>query len=438
MSGESVSERMRDDWNRRAREDAKYYVAFGRRGQDDAEFHDTARQVVRGLLEETNRLAERNPRAWRALEIGCGPGRILRHLAPQFGELHGVDVSDEMIALAEQNLREFPHVHVHASDGTNLNLFGDNSFDFVYSYAVFQHIPSREVIFRYLTEARRVLKPGGILRCQMNSLPVTTLNVDTWAGVSIRGDEAAAFAWNQDLQLLAQDGAGTQYMWLTMRKRPVGWRGTLDALADSAKPAFVRRLTNWKSSEPLAPNRGGYAGLSLWMEDLHEEVDLNGLRVLVGGRPATVTYVGPTRLGGLRQVSAILPEGLDTGLQTVRMYWLNRAVSSEVLFRVIPQGPRVPRIVTVTDGLNYLSGPRILSGTIKVVLEEAGPATDFSATIDGVPVERLESLCTDPLADRYEVNFRLPSGISPGPKRILVRLGQRELSPVDIDVVTTG
>ena len=51
-----LSERMRADWNQRAHEDAHYYVAFGRRDQDDAEFFATAADVVRDLDGEMRRL----------------------------------------------------------------------------------------------------------------------------------------------------------------------------------------------------------------------------------------------------------------------------------------------------------------------------------------------------------------------------------------------
>ena len=40
---------MRADWNERAGEDAYYYVAFGRREQDDEEFFATATDVLRLL-----------------------------------------------------------------------------------------------------------------------------------------------------------------------------------------------------------------------------------------------------------------------------------------------------------------------------------------------------------------------------------------------------
>src|SRR5947208_3020563 len=160
MPGTNVSQRMRDEWNERARDDAYYYVAFGGKGQQDDEFFATASDVVRGLELELKRLPAVAPDARRGLEIGCGPGRLMRPMSRHFGEIHGVDVSDEMIRLARANLSEIPHVQAHHTSGSDLSLFPDNYFDFVYSYAVFQHIPSREVVVNYIAEAARVLKRG--------------------------------------------------------------------------------------------------------------------------------------------------------------------------------------------------------------------------------------------------------------------------------------
>ena len=47
MEDPKVLERMRADWNERAGEDAYYYVAFGRREQDDEEFFSTASDIVK-------------------------------------------------------------------------------------------------------------------------------------------------------------------------------------------------------------------------------------------------------------------------------------------------------------------------------------------------------------------------------------------------------
>ena len=81
--------------------------------------------------------------------------------------------------------------------------FADESFDLVYSYAVFQHIPSRDVVMQYLREAKRVLKTGGLLRCQINGLDKTAKIYDTWSGVRIGADEVRDYALENDMQLLA-------------------------------------------------------------------------------------------------------------------------------------------------------------------------------------------------------------------------------------------
>src|SRR4051812_24905417 len=99
-----ILESMRRDWNSRAREDANYYVAFGRRGQNDAEFLATGADVMRHMQSELQRLPPQSREA--ALEIGCGPGRLMRPASALFQEIHGVDVSDEMVRLASQMLAD--------------------------------------------------------------------------------------------------------------------------------------------------------------------------------------------------------------------------------------------------------------------------------------------------------------------------------------------
>src|SRR6266566_3423194 len=147
MANVDVNERMRADWNKRAREDAHYYVAFGRRDQDDDEFLSTAADVVRDLEGELKRLPREIPaHSRRALEIGCGPGRLMHPMSRYFGEIHGIDVADEMIAQARRKLRDIPHARAHHASGSDLVMFPSEYFDFVYSYAVFQHIPSADVV----------------------------------------------------------------------------------------------------------------------------------------------------------------------------------------------------------------------------------------------------------------------------------------------------
>ena len=191
------SSRMREDWNARAREDAGYYVAFGRRDQDEAGFFATATEVINSLEAELRRVPMAQRGDWKALEIGCGPGRLMRPMSRHFVEIHGVDVSDEMIALAREKLRDIPNAHPHATDGASLAQFADDTFDFVYSYAVFQHVPSREVVFQYLREIRRVLKTGGLARLHFNGLSRPNdadESYNTWSGARFTAGELLEFA----------------------------------------------------------------------------------------------------------------------------------------------------------------------------------------------------------------------------------------------------
>ena len=105
MEDPKVLERMRADWNERAGEDAYYYVAFGRREQDDEEFFSTASDIVKGLVWDLKRVRGRDA----ALEIGCGPGRLMRPMSRNFGEVHGVGVGVGPVGQVQrQSIRVFP------------------------------------------------------------------------------------------------------------------------------------------------------------------------------------------------------------------------------------------------------------------------------------------------------------------------------------------
>ena len=410
MDDPRVLDRMRADWNVRASEDAYYYVAFGRREQNDDEFFATASDLVKGLVADFKRLPARDA----ALEIGCGPGRLLRPLSRYFKEIHGVDVSDEMIRLARARLHDTPNAHPHHGSGADLRLFPDAKFDFVYSYAVFQHIPSRDVVFSYLREAWRVLKPGGILRCQLNGLPSHAKQYDTWSGVRISPDEIRDFTREQGFQLLALEEIWTQYMWMTCRK-PV--------------PPRIRNISNALTGEGVAPAAGPMAALSLWVENLPAGADLNSLAVTADGRPCRGIYIGHPAADGVTQVNVTLPEGIRTGLVPVRLGpaagWL----------RVIPAGPAVPRITGITDGVNLLSANRVISRTVKVAMRDVQRPQDFRATLDGAPVDGVDSFCTDQTKQAYEFNFVLPERVAAGWHHVQIALGRREFAPIAIEVV---
>ncbi len=433
MPDPAVLEQMRADWNRRAREDARYYVACGRRGQPDEEFFASAGDVVRLLEEELKRLP-RNlpPHARRALEVGCGPGRLLRPMNRNFGELHGVDVSDEMIRLAEARFSGASGMHLHATSGADLAPLGTDYFDFVYSYAMFRRIPSRDVVLSYFDEIRRVLKPGGTARLHLNGLPPGGKTPDTWDGVRLSRDEVADYTLRHDFQLLALTGAGTPDMWTTWRKQPAGWRASLK---NPGAPSKIQRSANASTGEPVVPASGRFACESFWVEQLPADCDLNDLSVAFDGVPGTPCYIGPLEPSGLNQLHVLLPRGVRTGLVPVELLWLGAPLCPQVWLRVVPSGILTPRFRSVADGATLLAGPRIESGAVKLVLEDLADEEAVSAAVDGRPVEDLEWFSAEMPGGQCEVNFRLPADLPHGTHQVEVRQGARSFPPVAIEVV---
>ena len=428
---------MGEESNARARHGAGY-TAFGRRQQDDAEFFATATDVINDLEAELRRVKPEERGNWRALEIGCGSGRLMRAMSRHFVEIHGVDVSDEMIALARERLQDIPHAYPHVTEGASLSQFEGESFDFVYSYTVFQHIPSREVVLRYLREIQRILRVGGLARLQFDGLPQTQAGADTPAGARFASQDLLEFAHMHDFQALALEGVSTQYMWTTWRKQAPGWSASLEAkieAGESPSGVLIRRITNASSTEPLAPCRGRFAAISIRVENLPPEAGLNHLRVTVGSSLGTVTCVGVPDRARWQQINVDLPELEATGLLPVQVSWRDRPLSEPATLRVIPPGPSVPRILWISDSVNLMSRRRIENRLVKMKLEEIARPHEMEVSVGGHRVVDLEYVCTEPRPQRFELNFRLPDEIGPGMHLIELRVGHRKLAPVPIEVV---
>jgi SAM-dependent methyltransferase len=160
---------MRRYWDERARDNAAFYVdtTMDYDRPDMERFFRTGREVVREALDDA---PVRPARTGLAVEIGCGLGRVCAALAERFDEVVGVDVSAEMLRRARELVPD-PRVRFDLGDGTTLSTLEDASADFVVSFTVFQHVPDPVVVDRYLAEAGRVLRPGGVAAFQWNNTP---------------------------------------------------------------------------------------------------------------------------------------------------------------------------------------------------------------------------------------------------------------------------
>ena len=102
----------------------------------------------------------------RLLDFGCGIGTISVGLAEAVapGEMHGVDMAESEIELATAVAEAGGHTNAtyRVADVTNLP-FDDDFFDVAHCHNVLMHVPDTAAVLR---EAKRVLKPGGLLACR--------------------------------------------------------------------------------------------------------------------------------------------------------------------------------------------------------------------------------------------------------------------------------
>ena len=103
---EQQLEKMRRDWDDRARENARFYVNTERQDWTDEQFVASGElTVAEEILTDMGNICQgKDPKQMRVLEIGCGAGRVTRALAGIFGEVYAVDISGEMVARAARSL----------------------------------------------------------------------------------------------------------------------------------------------------------------------------------------------------------------------------------------------------------------------------------------------------------------------------------------------
>jgi len=216
---------MREEWDQRALENARHYVATGKTEWSDEEYFESGRENVRReiLTDMGNICQGKDPKQMTVLEIGCGSGRITRALSEVFGQVYAVDISGEMIRQARQSLADRPNAHVFQNSGCDLSILGDIRIDFAFSFIVFQHIPSRDVIHSYVREVHRLLRPGGLFKFQVQGWSeMDQGSHDSWLGVPFTDEEAIAMAESCGFEPRYRHGAGSQYFWLWYF-RPLPW-----------------------------------------------------------------------------------------------------------------------------------------------------------------------------------------------------------------------
>jgi ubiquinone/menaquinone biosynthesis C-methylase UbiE len=191
-------------WDDLARKNTKYYINtdLGQRITEE-QFRDSGAYDYKRLIWDDPLIEF----GGTFLEIGCGNGRMTEFIAKQFIVIP-IDISSVMITQAKKRLPDIPF---YETDGYTIPV-KDNVVDIAFSYIVFQHFKTQEMVESNFNEVYRVLKPGGIFK-----VLVRTDNVDLekwWGGVT--SDET--YPVSIGFKLLKKEQVEDYGLWLWLQK----------------------------------------------------------------------------------------------------------------------------------------------------------------------------------------------------------------------------
>lgn len=235
---------MRRDWDERARRNAFHYIASWSDHWDEKSFFDSGEQDYARFIAPAFEKFGFDPTGKAVVELGCGAGRMTRSFARCFQTVYAVDVSAEMQSRAQNYLQGFPNIEWVLTNGETLSGIANSSVDFVFSYLVLQHLPTKELVLASVREMIRILRPGGVFLFQYNGSGQPNMN---WKGRAL----------SRVLDTLASAGLRPVSLWIAQRAGiDVGmvgktWRGahlTTDEISKAlgssvTPPSFLNQDT---------------------------------------------------------------------------------------------------------------------------------------------------------------------------------------------------
>lgn len=183
------------------------------------------------------------PPGRRTLDVGCGEGRLTRHLASVGHRIVGVDASPTLIAAARD---VGPEMDLHVANASSLP-FENTSFDRVVSFMCLHDVDDLDSA---VDEIARVLEPGGVA-CIAIVHPLNSAGrFEKHGRFVIRGSYLESFRYSDTVQ------RDDLTMTFESQHRPIG--AYVEALAAAGLVVDALR-------EPATPGHDSWSRLPLFL-----------------------------------------------------------------------------------------------------------------------------------------------------------------------------
>jgi 2-polyprenyl-3-methyl-5-hydroxy-6-metoxy-1,4-benzoquinol methylase len=152
-------EEVRDSWDLAAQRDAMGFILTTGETWSTEAFLATGRSEITECLARLDEFGLRGKRRVRALDFGCGLGRLAQALAEHYDHVDAVDMAPTMVEKA-QAINQYGGRVRYAVNGERLR-FRSGSFDLIYTNIVLQHMP-QPFAHQYIRDFMRILHPDGV------------------------------------------------------------------------------------------------------------------------------------------------------------------------------------------------------------------------------------------------------------------------------------
>lgn len=154
---------------------------------DFAERYDRNDEITGGWITQWVEGVLADKTGESAIDLGCGSGRVAHVLTKHYEKVWAIDLSPEMIELAQRK-RPHPRITFETADLTTVT----GHYNLVISMMTLHHLPNME---ETLTHIASLVKPGGTAILVDNAVPQATTRMGqrVWAARVLAQDIVQAF-----------------------------------------------------------------------------------------------------------------------------------------------------------------------------------------------------------------------------------------------------